>query len=195
MGLYHRPSDWDWREVDERFKEAIRLNPRSAQVRPTTRSTCSAWAKTAALEETQRAEEAAPYFQIAITRAAAILRLRSSVRPRIRLTGEEHWNSIRRTDSPSLRVVCVFSTGTARQRDCVGVESGAKSRRAYGPFSSALGTAYGLAGRCADALGVIQELRDRSKQHYIPTDQFRHDLRDAARARLGFCVAGAFLHR
>ena len=44
--------------------------------------------------------------------------------------------------------------------------------RAYGPSATALGVSYGLAGRRADALGVIRELHDRSKQHYIPPVDF-----------------------
>jgi TolB-like protein/DNA-binding SARP family transcriptional activator len=173
MGLYHLTFDWDWRAVDQRFSEAIRLRPRWAQVRLYNAFYLLAMGKTdAALEETKRAEEVEPFFQIATARVGQFYYFDHRYDQAIRqLRKALEFDSTYRIAQAS----AAFAFSQLGQHDSAIAWASKSVRspdRAYGPSTSVLGTAYGLAGRRADALGVVRELHKASKQHYVPPINF-----------------------
>ena len=168
LGLFHITFDWDWRAADTAFVEAIRIAPRSAQVRLYHAFYLLAVGNSvAALEEAKLAEEFEPFLQIATARVGQFYYFNHRYDDAIRqLHKALEFDSTYRL----AQFMISYAFSQVGQHDSAvvwAVKSVHGPQQIYDRNSSVLGTAYAFAGRRSDALAEIQVLHERSKQHYI----------------------------
>ena len=168
LGLFHITFDWDWRAADTAFTKALGIAPRSAQIRLYHAFYLLAVGNSAeALEETKRAEEFEPFLQIATARVGQFYYFNHRYDEAIRqLHKALEFDSTYRL-AQSMIGYAFSQVGRHDSAIVWAAKSVHGPQRTYGPGSSALGTAYALAGRRSDALAEIQALHQGSKQHYV----------------------------
>jgi len=169
VALFHMIFDWHWPAVGDAMGKAIRASPRSAQLRLYNAFYLLAIGKTAdALEETKRAEELEPFFQIAPVRVGQFYYFSHQYDFAIRqlkraLTFDSTYRIAQASIALAYSQVGQHDSAIAWAR-----KAGLGHERAYGPLGAVLGVAYAMAGRRSEALAVIRNLQEEGRRFYIP---------------------------
>ena len=159
--------DWNWSGAEQGFRRAIELNPSYAPARTWYSSYLIYTGRTAeGLREAQRARELDPLSPIINTQVGWMFGLARRYDDAIR-----HYRGVLETDPDFVWALWQLGqayTYQARYDDAIATLETAATVSGRSPaVLGVLGEAYALAGRTAEAQGLLRELTQASTQRYV----------------------------